>query len=489
MSRSRAFLTFVLPLLAGVGRSFFGGALVIGLFWLTGCVQAPINQPLAAFNPETGYRVSNALAEDPSGDEVFVILAFSGGGTRAAAFSYGAMEKLAATSITVDGKTRSLLDEVDIISSVSGGSFTAAYYALHRKKGDFATFPDRFLYCNVRTSLALGLANPFNWPKLFSAYYGRIDMAADYYDRTVFDHQTFGDLAAISGRPFIVLNATDMAVGSRFEFTQDQFDYLGSDLSSYPVARGVAASSAFPFLLNPLTLKNYPGFPDRPWLATALKDRERNPRDFAYASAMQSYADKERRPYIHLLDGGLADNIGLRGPAYALFSSKNAWAQTQESPRPWSLVQLLNTKKIKYLVVITVNAKTSIFPNWDQKEKAPGISGMISVVTSAPMGNYSDETVQYVHDQLEARQQLMDDPNPVKFYPIELTVGDIKDAAERDRLNAIPTDFQISREAVDGLRRAAGELLDQSAAFQRLQTDLGPNANGVPLDEGGKARQ
>jgi hypothetical protein len=83
----------------------------------------------------------------------------------------------------------------------------------------------------------------------------------------------------------------------------------------------------------------------------------------------------------------------------------------------------------------------------------------------------------------------MDDPNPVKFYPIELTVGDIKDAAERDRLNAIPTDFQISREAVDGLRRAAGELLDQSAAFQRLQTDLGPNANGVPLDEGGKARQ
>lgn len=490
MIRSCALSASLVPLFSRLRRSSFTGVvLAIALGWLTGCVHAPVNQPLATFNQEVGYRASNVLAEDTAGDEVFVILAFSGGGTRAAAFSYGAMEKLAATPITLEGKTRSLLDEVDIISSVSGGSFTAAYYALHRKKGDFDTFPDRFLYRNVRTALARGLINPFNWPKLFSPYYDRIDMAADYYDRTVFDHQTFGDLAAIPGRPFIVLNATDMSLGSRFEFTQDQFDCLASDLSSYPVARGVASSSAFPFLLSPLTLKNYPGFPDRPWIATALKDRERNPRDFAYASAMQSYGDKERRPFVHLLDGGLADNIGLRGPAYALFSSKNAWARTQDSEKPWSLLQLLNTKKIKYLVVITVNAKTSIAPTWDQKQKAPGISGMMSVVTSAPMGNYSDETVQYVRDQLEARQQLMDDPNPVKFYPIELTVGDIKDAAERDRLNAIPTDFQISREAVNALRKAAAELLDQSAAFQRLRNDLGSDAKNEVAKEGGKIQR
>ncbi|HEY4247944.1 MAG TPA: patatin-like phospholipase family protein [Lacunisphaera sp.] len=489
MSHSRLLSGTFASLLSRACRSSASGALTLALGWLTGCVHAPINQPLITLNQDVGYRVSNALAEDPAGDEVFVILAFSGGGTRAAAFSYGAMEKLAATPITLEGKTRSLLDEVDIISSVSGGSFTSAYYALHRKKGDFDTFPDRFLYRNVRTALALGLINPFNWPKLFSPFYDRIDMAADYYDRTVFDHQTFGDLAAISGRPFIVLNATDMSLGSRFEFTQDQFDYLGSDLSSYPVARGVASSSAFPFLLSPLTLKNYPGFPDQAWIATALKDRERNPRDFAYATAMQSYGDKDRRPFIHLLDGGLADNIGLRGPAYALFSSKNAWARTQSSQRPWSLVQLLNTKKIKYLVVITVNAKTSVAPNWDVKQKAPGISGMMSVVTSAPMGNYSDETVQYVHDQLEARQQLMDDSNPVKFYAIELMVGDIKDAAERDRLNAIPTDFQISRDAVNELRKAAGELLDQSEAFQRLRADLGSGANAEPGKEGAKVRQ
>jgi NTE family protein len=162
-----------------------------------------------------------------------------------------------------------------------------------------------------------------------------------------------------------------------------------------------------------------------------------------------------------------------------LFSSKNIWSRTQASKTPVSLVQLLNTKKIKFLVVITVNAKTSVAPVWDQKQKAPGISGMMSVVTSAPMGNYSDETVQYVHDQLEARQQLMDDPNPVKFYAIELAFEDIKDATERDRLNAIPTDFQISREAVAELRSAAAELLDQSAAFQRMRADLGSDSKAT----------
>ena len=48
-----------------------------------------------------------------------------------------------------------------------------------------------------------------------------------------------------------------MTLGARFEFTQDQFDLLCSDLSTVPVARAVAASSAFPILLSPLTLHNY----------------------------------------------------------------------------------------------------------------------------------------------------------------------------------------------------------------------------------------
>jgi NTE family protein len=60
-----------------------------------------------------------------------LILAFSGGGTRAAAFAYGVLEELAATPVVLGGRPRRLLDEVDLISAVSGGSFTAAYYGLY----------------------------------------------------------------------------------------------------------------------------------------------------------------------------------------------------------------------------------------------------------------------------------------------------------------------------------------------------------------------
>jgi NTE family protein len=68
---------------------------------------------------------------------------------------------------------------------------------------------------------------------------------------------TFADLMGQRDRPFLSINATDVASGARFEFTQDEFDLIGSDLSQFPISRAVAASSAFPVLLTPVVLKNY----------------------------------------------------------------------------------------------------------------------------------------------------------------------------------------------------------------------------------------
>ena len=83
--------------------------------------------------PETGYRIAKFLGRDRSptnNPDALVFLAFSGGGTRAAALSYGVVEELWRTSIVVKGHQHSLLDEVDLIAGVSGGSFTALAYAL-----------------------------------------------------------------------------------------------------------------------------------------------------------------------------------------------------------------------------------------------------------------------------------------------------------------------------------------------------------------------
>ena len=96
----------------------------------------------------------------PGGNpDVQVFLAFSGGGTRAAALSYGVLAELKDTQYQgADGSHR-LVDEVDAISSVSGGSFTAAYYGLY---GDriFEDYEDVFLRHDVQSSLISRLFNP-----------------------------------------------------------------------------------------------------------------------------------------------------------------------------------------------------------------------------------------------------------------------------------------------------------------------------------------
>ncbi len=95
----------------------------------SGCAHHPINAPLAGVDGRTGYRFENA-AFSTNSDDLFLMLAFSGGGMRAAALDYGVLEELARTGVGPPSKRRRLLDEVDLISSVSGGSFTAAYYAV-----------------------------------------------------------------------------------------------------------------------------------------------------------------------------------------------------------------------------------------------------------------------------------------------------------------------------------------------------------------------
>ncbi|HWA88198.1 MAG TPA: patatin-like phospholipase family protein [Opitutus sp.] len=447
-------------------------AVIVVLAVAPGCAHRPVNARETHVDPAAGYRFANTPAQPGNSNDIFVILAFSGGGTRAAAFSFGALEALDGVKFDWHGQPRSLLDETDIISSVSGGSFTAAYYGLHGKAA-LKDFPEKFLYKNITLDLGLSVLNPLNWPRLASADFSRIDLAAELYDRELFGGATFADLAAVHSRPFIVLNATDMTYVSRFEFTQDQFDFLSSDLSSYHIARGVAASSAFPGLLTPLTVYDYqpaPGYVRPQWLNDAADNRAAAPREYAYALAMGSYLGSDR-PYVHLMDGGLADNIGLRGPAYALTSVQN----------PWNLVDYLNSGKIKYLVVVTVNAKPGGVTKIDQKEKTPGLLSVFSVVANGPMGNYSSETVQYLADVFEQRRQnnaiakYLKRAAPfadVKYYAAELTFEDMPDPKERDYLNALPTSFNLPREAIDRLRAAAKTLLLNSPDIQRLQSDL-----------------
>jgi NTE family protein len=123
------------------------------VFALSGCVSYGVidNAPLNAAGDAESYSIHSFAEKWRTGD-IELMLAFSGGGTRAAAFSYGVLKELRDTGIVIEGRSGRLLDEVDYISSVSGGSFTAAYYGLY---GDqiFDDFKQVFLSPNIQGKL------------------------------------------------------------------------------------------------------------------------------------------------------------------------------------------------------------------------------------------------------------------------------------------------------------------------------------------------
>ncbi|MBP8290328.1 MAG: patatin-like phospholipase family protein, partial [Chromatiaceae bacterium] len=156
------------------------------LLLLGGCATRPINPPITQADPSTGYRFETRQARDRN-PENLVILAFSGGGTRAAAFSYGVLEFLRRTEVVGPrGNKVRLLDAVDVITGVSGGSFTALAYGLYGDKL-FDDYEQRFLKRDVQGEIVARTLSPSNWGKLGSTGWGRSELAAELYDEILFN--------------------------------------------------------------------------------------------------------------------------------------------------------------------------------------------------------------------------------------------------------------------------------------------------------------
>jgi NTE family protein len=452
------------------------------------------------------HAVAARRAALEKADKLFVVLSFSGGGTRAGALAYGVLAQLEAVRIHVadDGELvdcpkwdsdeckkleRSLLDEVDVISSVSGGSFTSAYYGLKGKEifEPESRFRTNFLYYNVQRQLmANAVYHPAGWAHLGS----RVEIASRYYQRHIFGDSTFAALEA-RPRPFIIVNADDMSSGNRFEFTQDQFDLLCADLRPFPIARAVAASSAFPGLLNSMTINSHngesaevspcaytgPGSPGNPsWVKDVLDTKYLQRSRYRNAAALAAYRDPSRR-YLHLLDGGLADNIGMRAVSEALASAdrlREPWPankpdQLNNDPDVnilsgnWSLQQLLNDHRIKTLIVIAVNAKTDKTTTWDRHARGPSTLAVLGATRGTPMSNFSNETV----DRIQEQTQGLDTP----AFTFEVAFEDITDPAARTYFLNLPTSFSLSRTQADCLIANAPTLLKAAAAINEVDAD------------------
>ena len=453
---------------------------------LAGCATRPVNPPLSQVDPDGGYTFLSRQKHFKSQDTL-VVLAFSGGGTRAAAFSYGVLEYLQKTVVAApNGDRLRLIDAVDMITGVSGGSFTALAYGLYGEKL-FADYEQRFLKRDVQGELLARSISPRYWADYIGGTAGRSELAAAYYDEILFNGATFGDLDRGDG-PFIVASATDISTGTRVPFNQSVFNLLCSDLNAVRLSRAAAASSAVPVVLSTVTIDNYGGscgFDVPPWVKMFTQSED-PPRPAARAirelKEGQALADGKNRPFIHLVDGGISDNVGMRGVLDAL--------QLLEALHSAGVPTPLD--HVKRIVVFVVNSLSSPPTGWDISERGPGMVEVLLKSSGVPIDHYSYEATELLKDisaRWETARRLRDlagcataKDAPIcaairvpqaKIYAVDVSFPALKDQAELDYLNRQPTSFALPAEAVDRLRAAAGTIIAASPEFQRVLKDAG----------------
>ena len=448
---------------------------------LVGCASRPVNPPIHSINEKDGYQFENMHAKAPD-QENLVVLAFSGGGTRAAAFSYGVLEFLRRTElIGPKGVKVRLLDEVDVITGVSGGSFTALAYGLYGEEL-FSSYEKRFLKRNVQGEIISRVLNPMYWPSLSSAGWGRSELAAQYYDEILFNGATFADLKR-ENAPFIVASATDLSSGSRFVFNQRLFNVLCSDLNAVPLSRAAAASSAVPVILSPVTFNNYGGtcgWEPLAWMKPLLgKEDIARPaaRAATTVAAELALSDSTKRPFIHLVDGGVSDNVAMGGVLDALELLEALYDTDVRSP----------LDHVRRVIVFIVNSMSEPENKWDQSERPPNSLTVLLQAAGTPIDHTSQATVEQLKDMAsrwstmqEIREVLSEkgvtSPRLAKLlrtpdaeiYVIDVSFQQLKDKNERFYLNQQPTSFVLPDEAVDRLRAAAGTIIMESPDFQHL---------------------
>ena len=345
-------------------------------------------QPVATINKidmNQGYRFETSQFRREE-DDTFIILMLSGGGTRAAALGYGVLEQLQQQKVTIGGKSKSLMSNVDLVVGVSGGSVLAAYFAL---KGEetIPMFYKRFLHQNFQRQVVKQAFSMSNLPRLASPEYGRGDLLQEQFENHLFGKATFRDLEMHGKGPFAIISATDMGAGERLNFTQEYFDPMCIDLGRLRLARAVAASSAVPMIFAPITLNNNGGncgytLPPQLQMTGLESQKQQNATYQEFKDRFNKYSDSKTRPYIHLIDGGLTDNLGMR----SLLDMTEIYPDKV-------LEQQIRSRNLSHIVVISVNAQNQISSNIDKTAAVPGFRDVVTAIVNIPIDQYTQESL------------------------------------------------------------------------------------------------
>lgn len=322
--------------------------------------STPINRPMqagASAGPVAPVVGANGEA---------IALALSGGGARAAAFSYGVLLELRDRR---DANGQRLIDDVSLVTAVSGSAPTAAWLGLHGVDGldgYRAEVLDKDWAGPVRDNVFW----PPNWLAAMDGGMNGPAEIADWLDREAFKGARMDQMRA---RPRVLLNATELYTGTPFVFAPPWFDAICSELGSVRVADAVAASMAAPLVIRPVLAESFAdgcSLPLPAWVKAANDNRAGPALLRQTAQAFTLYRDPTRMKYLHLVDGGVADNFGLA----SLVSMR------QSADAPYGPFSAEDGVRLKRLTILVVNAELPPAGDWPLHARGPN---GVEVLTAA----------------------------------------------------------------------------------------------------------
>lgn len=432
-----------------------------------------------AGTPDTA-PVNTKLVEAPAEQSIdlgvegdAIALALSGGGARAASFSYGALLQLRDMK-GADGKP--LIERVALVTAVSGGAITAAYFGQHGAEG-LDAFRAAALDKDWHGSLHTSFASPNNWARLMQGGLNGPDRLADWLDREIFNGARMRDLP---NQPRIVINATDIYSSTPFAFAGPWFQAICSNLGDVRIADAVAASMAVPIAFRPIIVETYAencpaALPS--WVEKAAGDRAAPMLLRETARAFQAYRDAGRMRFVHLADGGVVDNFGLS----SLTTIRSA-AQT-----PYGPFSPRDAVRIKRLTFLVINAEMSAAGDWALKAAGPNgptmIEAALGAAVNAPKRAAADAfaltLARWEQDLVEYRCSLSAeeaarlgagpgwDCRDVTFRMDVISFADLS-KAQFEKLGAAPTLVSLPKELIDDLIAGGREAIAINAMVREL---------------------
>lgn len=415
----------------------------------------PINELVSVVSRESAEFIPEA-SDDGS---TVVGLAFSGGGTRAAAFSYGVLRELDEMVIDMHPQRRTLVDDIRMISGASGGAVTATYFGYKGRDG-YQDLRERFLLKDAESVLRMSFS-PFNLARALNGGVNDRHGFPSWLDENLFDGATFEALDR-SDAPVVWINASDIFNRTPFLFTYDTFAALCSDLDKVRLADAVGASAAVPVAFAPIVVSATDpkcNYKQPQWLTKALHEPGVSMRLRSYARALEGYQKTDNLDYVKLLDGGLTDNIGVTG-----FTIERLSAQT-----PYGPLSPAGAVKLRKFIFIVADSGQSITPSWGETVGGPTVVPLLSAATATTISslvrnefdalklatdNWKDELVQYrcglpVSEVRKLRGTLAGwDCRDVDLV-IELVSFHDVDPAMSARLNLVPTRLKLPVNEVD----------------------------------------